>query len=69
MILNGIDMASNSPILYEPLAMVDPSGDNLMVSGTYGESPVRGLDHSKWVNHKYQGFWKLVGFPIGSHVK
>uniref|UniRef100_A0A2N9IN68 Endonuclease/exonuclease/phosphatase domain-containing protein n=1 Tax=Fagus sylvatica TaxID=28930 RepID=A0A2N9IN68_FAGSY len=44
----------SSPILCEPLAMVDPSDDNLMVSGTYGESPVGGLDHSKWVNHKYQ---------------
>ena len=53
-----------SPLTCVPLAIIEPSiQDGAKVDSIPDTEQAR----SKWVNSHYQGFCKLVGFPIDSH--
>ena len=56
-----------SPMVCQPLAVIEPPVQKVMVSGISGEKLSRGVKRSKWVNQPYQEIYKLMGFPIDGH--
>ena len=52
-----------SSIHYEPITMVLPSATLV------GETKGMESEFSKLVKQRCRGFYKLVGFPIGSHKR
>ena len=65
--LPELEAEALSPLVCEPLAIIEPAIHSNVASGPSGEFISKELESSKRVNRQYRGICKLVGFPIDTH--